>query len=139
MYQNCCKKCGSISLHTEAKGSNIGLYCNDCGAWQKWISKDDFRAFKYNDTVKKENEDKQKVYDAISKPTCVNFSDEITIKERLEEFVDHLNKIIDYEYEMEALSTEDLIRKNSYCMALERDKNAIISILNGKRYYEIID
>ena len=27
MYQNCCKKCGSISLHTEVKGSNTGLYC----------------------------------------------------------------------------------------------------------------
>ena len=30
MYQNCCKKCGSISLHTETKGNNVGLYCNDC-------------------------------------------------------------------------------------------------------------
>ena len=25
MYQNCCKKCGSISLHTEVKGNNTGL------------------------------------------------------------------------------------------------------------------
>ena len=32
MYQNCCKKCGSISLHTETKGNNVGLYCNNCGA-----------------------------------------------------------------------------------------------------------
>lgn len=31
MYQNCCKKCGSISLHTETKGNNTGLYCDDCG------------------------------------------------------------------------------------------------------------
>ena len=29
MYQNCCKKCGSISLHTEVKGNNTGLYCDD--------------------------------------------------------------------------------------------------------------
>ena len=40
MYQNCCKKCGSIDLHAEAKGNNIGLYCNDCGAWVKWLGKD---------------------------------------------------------------------------------------------------
>ena len=32
MYQNCCKKCGSTSLHTEAKGNNTRLYCDDCGA-----------------------------------------------------------------------------------------------------------
>lgn len=45
MYQNCCKKCGSISLHTETKGNNVGLYCNDCGAWLKWLDKDELRAF----------------------------------------------------------------------------------------------
>lgn len=45
MYQNCCKKCGSISLHTETKGNNVGLYCNDCGAWLKWLGKDELRAF----------------------------------------------------------------------------------------------
>ena len=47
MYQNCCKKCGSISLHTEAKGNNTGLYCDDCGAWIKWLGKDELRAFEH--------------------------------------------------------------------------------------------
>ena len=47
MYQNCCKKCGSISLHTEVKGNNTGLYCDDCGAFQKWLGKDELRAFEY--------------------------------------------------------------------------------------------
>lgn len=47
MYQNCCKKCGSVSLHTEAKGNNTGLYCDDCGAWVKWLGKDELRAFEY--------------------------------------------------------------------------------------------
>lgn len=47
MYQNCCKKCGGISLHTEVKGNNTGLYCDDCGAFQKWLGKDELRAFKY--------------------------------------------------------------------------------------------
>ena len=47
MYQNCCKKCGSTSLHTEVKGNNTGLYCDDCGAWEKWLSKDELRAFEY--------------------------------------------------------------------------------------------
>ena len=52
MYQNCCRKCGSTSLHTEIKGSNTGLYCDDCGAWVKWLSKDELRAFEHS---KKEN------------------------------------------------------------------------------------
>lgn len=48
MYQNCCKKCGSTSLHTEVKGNNTGLYCDDCGSWVKWIGKDELRAFEYS-------------------------------------------------------------------------------------------
>lgn len=48
MYQNCCKKCGSISLHTEVKGNNTGLYCDDCGAWVKWLGKDELRAFEHS-------------------------------------------------------------------------------------------
>jgi len=48
MYKNCCKKCGGLSLHTEVKGNNIGLYCDDCGAWIKWLSKDELRAFEHS-------------------------------------------------------------------------------------------
>lgn len=48
MYQNCCKKCGSTLLHTEVKGNNTGLYCDDCGAWVKWLGKDELRAFEYS-------------------------------------------------------------------------------------------
>lgn len=52
MNQNCCKKCGSISLHTEVKGNNTGLYCNDCGAWVKWLGKDELRAFEHSKKTK---------------------------------------------------------------------------------------
>ena len=48
MYQNCCTKCGSIALHTEVKGNNTGLYCDDCGAWIKWLGKDELRAFEHS-------------------------------------------------------------------------------------------
>lgn len=48
MYQNCCKKCGSISLHTEVKGNNTGLYCDDCGSWITWLGKNELRAFEYS-------------------------------------------------------------------------------------------
>lgn len=58
MYQNCCKKCGSISLHTEVKGNNTGLYCDDCGAWIKWLGKDELRAFEYAKQTEKQIENK---------------------------------------------------------------------------------
>lgn len=48
MYKNCCRKCGSTSLHTEVKGNNTGLYCDDCGAWQCWLGKDELRAFEHS-------------------------------------------------------------------------------------------
>lgn len=55
MYQNCCKKCGSTDLYTDQNGNNTGLYCSDCGAWIKWLSKKELRAFGYSQ--KKENKD----------------------------------------------------------------------------------
>lgn len=51
MYQNCCTKCGSIALHTEVKGNNTGLYCDDCGAWIKWLGKDELRAFEHSQEI----------------------------------------------------------------------------------------
>lgn len=38
-----CKKCGSLNLKLEEAGSQIGLNCSDCGAWQKWVAKDQKR------------------------------------------------------------------------------------------------
>ena len=62
MYQKCCTKCGSIALHTEVKGNNTGLYCDDCGAWIKWLGKDELRAFEHS---KKETTSNQNVEDGV--------------------------------------------------------------------------
>lgn len=126
LYQNCCKKCGSISLHTEVKGSNTGLYCDDCGAWVKWLGKDELRAFEHS----KKNQILAKMRDTAPDKSII---------QRLNEFVEFLDRKIDSEYEKLPLSTEDAIRKNSYCLALERDKRAIQSILNGHDFNYIED
>ena len=70
MYQNCCRKCGSTSLHTEVKGNNTGLYCDDCGAWVKWLGKDELRAFIYSmrEATKEEKESVNRYIESISKP-----------------------------------------------------------------------
>ena len=84
MYQNCCKKCGSIDLHTEAKGNNTGLYCNDCGAWVKWLGKDELRAFEYamRDATKQERESVNNYIKSISEP--------LFTKEQLKQFYQEL-------------------------------------------------
>lgn len=34
-----CKKCGSTDFETKSKGIHTGMYCKECGAWQKWVGK----------------------------------------------------------------------------------------------------
>lgn len=116
IMESICTKCGSKDFHLEIKGNNTGLYCNKCGKWIKWLSKDEVRAFEVTENKNVSND---------------------FIKEELERFVDYLNKSIDNELTRNHLSKEDDIRKCSYCLALERDKNAIINILNGKKFNEV--
>ena len=54
--------------------------------------------------------------------------------ENLERFVKFLDNAIDEEYSKPSLTRDDMIRKSAYCLALERDKNAIINILNGEDF-----
>lgn len=112
MYQNCCEKCGSVSLYTEVKGNNTGLYCSECGKWQRWLGKDELRVFenRYGKNSKLSNKD---------------------ITTRLEKFVEFLENKIDSEYDNLPNSKDDAIRKNVCCTIMERDKNAILNILNG--------
>jgi len=49
-----CRKCEGSDMFIKEKGTNTGLYCQNCGAWQKWLGKDEIRAFKY----KEQNADK---------------------------------------------------------------------------------
>ena len=77
MYKNCCRKCGSTSLHTEVKGNNTGLYCDDCGAWQRWLGKDELRAFEYSmrEAIKEEKDSVNRYVESISKSTGLNIYD----------------------------------------------------------------
>lgn len=61
----------------------------------------------------------------------------LPIEDRLWRFVDFLNKKIDEELEREPLSQSDSIAKCSYSLALERDKNALINILNGREFHDM--
>ena len=116
-----CKKCGSVNkTFIKVKGNNTGLYCGDCGAWIKWLNKDEINLYEHDNEETKDVEQKDS-------------KDLIT---RLKEFVTYLDNAIDEEYSETPQSRDDLVRKNAYCMALEKDKNAIINMLNGKDFYD---
>lgn len=38
-----CPKCKSRDVFINKSGNNTGLYCGDCGAWIKWLNKDELR------------------------------------------------------------------------------------------------
>lgn len=43
MKEFVCNKCGSVDMTISEKGGQVGLYCGDCGKWQKWLNKDEKR------------------------------------------------------------------------------------------------
>lgn len=121
MYQNCCKKCGSISLHTEVKGNNTGLYCDDCGAFQKWLGKDELRAFKHANKSRGLRAT-AKVYDDAFINNEVN--------ERLIRFIDG----IDSAYANLTAEYGELIYNNAYAFTLEKCKVGIQNIIEGREF-----
>lgn len=125
MYQNCCKKCGSVSLHTEVKGNNTGLYCDDCGAFQKWLGKDELRAFEYAN--------KSRGLRATVKLYDEAFVD-YRISERLNKFIDGIDEAIDSVYANPTAEHDKLIYNNAYAFALERCKACVQNIIEGREF-----
>lgn len=138
-----CKKCGNDSYFTQVKGNNMGAYCCKCGAWIKWLNKDERNLQEFVDYVSKIGSirrtteiEKELVNDYvqnISKPTGVKFND-TTIIERLERFVDALDESIDSVYEYPTCNHDKIIYNNTYAYALENCKTSIQNIINGREY-----
>ena len=127
MYQNCCKKCGSVSLHTEVKSNNTGLYCDDCGAWIKWLGKDELRAFEHaNKSRGLRATLTAKVYDEAFVNNEVN--------ERLSRFIDGIDETIDSVYDNPTAEHDKLIYNNAYAFALEKCKACIQNIIEGREF-----
>lgn len=93
----------------------------------KWLSKKEVNDF-----------NKRNVTD-IQLDTNGNIHGKLTpsIEDHLWRFVDFLDKKINEELEREPLSQADSIAKCSYSLALERDKNALINILNGREFHDM--
>ena len=87
-----CPKCNSKNLFVKKVGNNTGLYCGDCGAWIKWIGKNELRAFEYltgqkhvNDVSSKQDDIANIIYSALDHMYCDNCRFNSEIKESVEE------------------------------------------------------
>lgn len=107
-----CRKCGSASLYTEKKGNATGLYCRDCGAWLKWLGKEELRAFNANQKIIREA--------SAGKETSIKM---------LNDLWNYIDKEIDKEMGKMPIDVVDASQKNGYCLTLERIKSAITEII----------
>lgn len=101
-------KCGCTDMFVKNNGNQIGLYCKSCGKWQKWLNKNEFRAFENN----KSQED---------------------LVHNINDFIDFLDEEIKRQLSKEPLSIEDTLSKCSYAHAYERVKETLIDIVNEKK------
>lgn len=146
MKQTKCKKCGNDSYFTQVKGNNMGAYCCKCGAWIKWLSKEERNLDEIADYISKISSirrtteiEKELINDHvqnISKSTGAKFNDTTTI-ERLERFVDALDEAIDSVYEHPTDKHDQIIYNNAYAFALEKCKVSIQKIINGREYNDL--
>lgn len=125
-------KCGCTDMFTEKKGNNTGLYCSECGRFQKWIGKNELRAFEHEQKEKeisiKINGNLKNIYEN----TNINI-DNLDIVNNLNEFINFLDKEID-----KILKQKDGndIAKYTYANTCENIKENLINIVNGRRYDE---
>lgn len=83
-----CPKCNSKNLFVKKVGNNTGLYCGDCGAWIKWVGKNELRAFEYltkqkhvDDANSKQDDIASIIYGTLDHMYCDNCRFNSEIKE----------------------------------------------------------
>ena len=65
-----CKHCGNTDVHSfvlKHKGSQIGLYCKNCGRWIKWVGKTELRAVKASGVVEEVDQSQSQIPNIYSK------------------------------------------------------------------------
>lgn len=83
-----CPKCNSKNLFVKKVRNNTGLYCGDCGAWIKWVGKNELGVFEYLNRQKHVDDDKSKqdditniIYGTLDHMYCDNCRFNSEIKE----------------------------------------------------------
>ena len=116
-------KCGNTNnFFTETKGSNIGLYCKECGKWVKWLNKDEDRLFNLKQGFKQElnKVDLEKPFDDCTKD----------YRPQIEELIKNINYEIEKEMDKDPISEADAIRKSAYTYGLGKVLYSLEDMLN---------
>ena len=140
-----CRKCNGSAFFMKQHNNNTGLYCGDCGAWQKWLNKDEINAWKHYfeqvDEMRISKEEKeidqmvQKYIDKHSKSTGIELYENSLPLERFSRLVEWIDNEIKREKEYQSMISHlDRIRSLSYCFALQQIKRGIENILNGREF-----
>ena len=48
---NVCRKCGGSGVYLQVKGPQVGMYCDCCGSWIKWVSKSEQQIYRVRGTT----------------------------------------------------------------------------------------
>ena len=104
------------------KGSNIDLYCKECGKWVKWLNKNEDRLFNLKQGFKQElnKVDLEKPFDDCTKD----------YKSLIEKLIKNINYEVEREFNKEPISNEDAIRKSAYTYGLGKVLYSLEDMLN---------
>lgn len=87
-----CKKCGSLDVFIKESGSQTGLYCGDCGAWLKWLGKEEKRLVeRYIESREEQWSKERKTYNEVM------------------DIVNNLCNKLDKEYIIQVCHSDDLV------------------------------
>lgn len=141
---NQCKKCGSVNLRLENKGNAIGLYCNSCNSWIKWVSKKELTQVQngieknikntYEDdknlTFEYKNIGKREMYWNIQCQLFAIDNENISDGEKYIEFVKVLNSLGQVQQMNESIgSTMELIEGSEVISDMRKDS------INMREYF----
>lgn len=126
-----CRKCNGVSFFMKPHNNNTGLYCGDCGAWQKWLSNYEINAWQHYF----EQLDEMR----ISKDGEINMP---VVQSKANALLNQINGLrkwigneINHENEMRPMvSNIDSVRSLSYCYGLQQVIRMLDNIIAGREY-----
>lgn len=102
-------KCGSKEFYKNKVGEHVGLYCSECGRWQKWLGKEEQKSYSY------------KSEDNMVGPGFINI--EVPGEEKDANYpVSKIIEALNYEIRMSG-SNQDRVS------AFERAKNIVVMVI----------
>lgn len=125
MIPDNCRKCNSSQFYIEESRNNVGLYCKKCGAWQKWLNKDEVRLFEKGIIPRSDKvmEDIKSGKGLSPLPSNNDFSvqSEVAMGQRTGQEITH--RIITYHYDKKNANSKEDVYYTEYDLNLDSIKS----------------